>query len=131
MRGGRSIGAVLALLGAAVAGSAAAELAAPGPCAEPRTGTQEEPVAPFDVGGGPRQHFDPLEVGAPPGDGPGTFDRPDPPSFSRTPCDAPNTACIGATSVPGGPGGGSGGGTVIVSPPVDTGSGRPPFGGQP
>jgi hypothetical protein len=113
MRRSRTIITAAALFGAMIGGSATAEpgatLAAAGPCAEPRIEARGDPSQPFDVAGGPRQHFDPKDVAASADPG---FSPPESPVFARRPCDAPDAACRGGP-VP------VSGSTVITSPPPD------------
>jgi len=102
LRGVRGIAAAFACIGittVAAGDPAGAPLAPPGPCAEPRTDLRAAPdtgpLAPeadgFDVAGSPRHHFTPQDVAAP-GDEPGSA-PPEPPGFTRGPCDAPNAGC--------------------------------------
>ena len=90
-----------AALAAAAAGAApaGAPLAAPGPCAEPRPELRPAPdaarlvpEADRDLAGSPLHHFTPNDVaaGVPAAEG---FGRPDPPSYTRDACDAPNAGC--------------------------------------
>lgn len=87
------LGIGLAAVGFAAAAMAGPleDLAAPGPCAEPRADPRAAPQQGFDVAGGPLEHFDPTDValrgGAPP------FVPPEALAFSRTSCDAPTAAC--------------------------------------
>jgi hypothetical protein len=98
----RGIAAALACVGLATGAAgdpAGAPLAPPGPCAEPRMDLRAAPDAGplrpeahrFDVAGSPRHHFTPQDVAAPVGD-PGAA-PPEPPGFTRGPCDAPNAGC--------------------------------------
>jgi hypothetical protein len=71
-------------------------LAPPGPCAEESDtlrGEPEQGVDPqdFDLAGGPREHFDALDVGAPGGGS--DFAPPEAPTVTRGPCEGPAVGC--------------------------------------
>lgn len=104
---------VAGVLGAegAIADPPGAALAAPGPCAEPRIEAREAPPSGFDVGGGPRAHFDPNDVAADAASARAQdFERPRPPDVRRGPCEGP----VDCATV---------GGGITESPPVP---GNPP-----
>lgn len=124
-----------AVLCVALAQVAAAEdpgglegLAPPGPCAEESTlrgepeGLEPQAFDPegFDVAGGPREHFDAVDVAAP-GDGGAGFQPPAAPIVQRGPCEGPAARCADVFER-------REGGVVITEPDPGTGDG-PPFGG--
>lgn len=82
---------LLALVLPGLAHADALELAAPGPCAEPRNDDlRAEPVygtanPGFEIAGAAAQHFDPVDVAA---DSVSVVSSafPEPPVFDRTPC---------------------------------------------
>lgn len=84
---------------AAAAESGLEKLAAPGPCAEPRSEVRSEPLQNFDVAGGPRQHFDARDVSAP-GGAAEELAAPAPEAFARVGCDAPDAGCFDALGTP-------------------------------
>lgn len=99
-------------------------LAPPGPCAEESDtlrGEPEQGVDPegFDLAGGPREHFDAQDVGAP---GPGPeFAPPEAPTVLRGPCEGPAAGCAEVFAP-------RGSGVVVTEPPPGSGGG-PVFGG--
>ncbi len=130
----------LALAPAAALAAAADELAAPGPCAEPRRFDASgacadcaDPARGFDVSGPARSRFAPADVAAGATEVP--VAAPESRGFAgRGPCDVPGSGCTGPIApspTAGSPGGNGGGLTVVERPPKPggppgTNPGRPP-----
>lgn len=120
-----ALAAGLCIVALQVAADGLEGLAAPGPCAEESgtlRGEPEQGVDPqgFDLAGGPREHFDALDVGAP-GDARG-FAPPEAPALVRGPCEGPAVDCAGVFA--------RDSGVIVSEPPPGTGDVPVPRGAQ-